>query len=74
MSAYDSKKVRPNYVREWLQGRKETWRKMLDDKIVKSGMKGNVDAKTVIKEGKLTDIGLNASMDSAGKLSFGSDE
>ena len=47
---------------------------MLDDKIVKSGMKGTVDAKTVIKEGKLTDIGLNASMDSAGKLSFGSDE
>ena len=31
-----------------------------------------IDAKTIIKEGRLAEIGLNASMDSAGKLSFGS--
>ena len=31
-----------------------------------------IDPKSVIKEGRLVELGLNASMDSAGKLSLGS--
>ena len=31
-----------------------------------------IDAKKIIKEGRLAEIGLNASMDSTGRLSFGS--
>lgn len=47
---------------------------MVEDKLKNSGYKGAIDAKQVIKEGKMQDIGLNASVDSMGNLSFGDDD
>ena len=65
---------RPNYVREWIQEKKVRWRDMIEAKLTNSGWKGVVDPKQVIKEGKLQEIGLNASVDSVGNLSFNEDE
>ena len=79
MSQYDPKVVRPNYVREWIKEKKDAWRKMIEERIEIAKKQSlllpdatPIDAKTIIKEGRLAEIGLNASMDSAGKLSFGS--
>lgn len=47
---------------------------MIESKLTNSGWKGVIDAKQVIKEGKLQDIGLNASVDSVGNLSFEDEE
>ena len=80
MSRYDPKIVKPNYVREWIKDKKTVWRLMIEEKIKYAKEQAlipydsAIDAKTVIKEGKLADIGLNVSMDSAGKLSLGSFE
>ena len=79
MTQYDPKVVRPNYVREWMKEKKDAWRKMIEERIEIAKKQSlllpdaaPIDAKTIIKEGRLAEIGLNASMDSAGKLSFGS--
>ena len=47
---------------------------MIENKLHSSGYKGTLSAKQVIKEGKLQDIGLNASVDSVGNLSFHDEE
>ena len=65
---------RPAYVREWIQEKKTKWREMVEEKLKSSGWKGTIEAKQVIKEGKLQDIGLNASVDSMGNLSFGDED
>ena len=79
MSQYDPKVVRPNYVREWFKDKKNAWKKMIEVRIAKAKKESlispdfEIDVNTVIKDGKLAQIGLNASMDSAGALSFGSE-
>ena len=78
MSQYDPCIVRPNYVREWIKEKKDKWRKMIEEKIEEAKKQSLIapdaviDAKKIIKEGRLAEIGLNASMDSTGRLSFGS--
>ena len=78
MSQYDPCVVRPNYVREWIKEKKDKWRKMIEDKIQEAKKQSIIapdaviDPKKIIKEGRLAEIGLNASMDSTGRLSFGS--
>ena len=74
MTPYEAKTKRPNYVREWIQEKKVKWRDMIEAKLTNSGWKGVVDPKQVIKEGKLQEIGLNASVDSVGNLSFNEDD
>ena len=70
--------MRPNYVREWIKEKKDKWRKMIEDKIEVAKKQSLIpadaviDPKKIIKENRLAEIGLNASMDSTGRLSFGS--
>ena len=47
---------------------------MIETKLHSSGYEGTLSAKQVIKEGKLQEIGLNASVDSVGNLSFHDEE
>ena len=80
MSQYDTKTVKPNYVRDWIKEKKVSWRRMIEDAIEIAKQESlidpdeKIDVKTIIKENRLAQIGLNASMDSAGKLSWGDDD
>lgn len=69
-------KLRPNYVREWLEEKKKKWKALMDDRIEQARRQGLLPEETKVEvrlstKDRLKELGINVGLDD--NVSLGSD-